>query len=122
MPVDLDTYLPALAARVSSAQMLKRGEIDGGDWQPKPNECHENATTWSELKEGFTPVRGWLYFGEAGLLVAHSVVRAPDGDLYDLTPSEASKDYPFLESALSEEDYGDLIVTRGISQLWLHRR
>lgn len=116
-PVDLNTYGPALAARVGNARMLRRAEIEGGDWQPQPNQCHENATVWCELKEGFAPVRGWLYFDQLGLLVAHSAVRAPDGELYDLTPSQASAEYPFLESDLSEEDFAELVEGRGISQL-----
>ena len=82
--VDLNTYRTALAAWIGNTRTLKRAVIEGGNWQSQPNRCLENATDWCELKEGFATVRGWRYFDQLGLLVAHSVVRAPDGELYDI--------------------------------------
>ena len=96
-------------ARVRKARKLRRAEVRQGDWVPHPNRCHENVSVWCEANDGYEPVRGWLYFDLPGLpmsrFVAHSAVRAPDGKLYDITPSRASQDYPFIESGLSEDDY-----------------
>lgn len=51
------------------------------------------------------------------LSVAHSAVKAPDGALYDITPTNASQDYPFIESKLSEEEYAELVETRGYGEI-----
>jgi hypothetical protein len=36
--------------------------------------------------------------------------------LYDITPSNATQEYPFLEAQLSEEDYADLVELQGRGQ------
>ncbi|MEY8210911.1 MAG: hypothetical protein RPT00_01510, partial [Gammaproteobacteria bacterium] len=79
------------------------------------------VSDWCENNPAYTPVRGWLYFDLPGLpqvkFVSHSVVRAPDNELYDITPSNASKDYPFVEGNLSEEEYADLIGIKGVTEI-----
>lgn len=121
MAVDVEAYGRRLLQRVADARTLRRAEITGGDWEPQPSRCHENVSVWCEMREGYTPVRGWLYFDLPGLafcrFVAHSAVRAPDGELYDITPSRASAEYPFVEGGLSEDEYADLVERRGISKL-----
>ena len=121
MPVDVEAYGQALLRRVAEARRLRRAEIAGGDWQPQPNWCHANVSVWCEVKEGYTPVRGWLYFDLPGLafcsFVAHSALRAPNGELYDITPSRTSAEYPFLEGGLSEDEYAELVETRGMCNL-----
>jgi hypothetical protein len=44
-------------------------------------------------------------------------VRAPDGLLYDITPSRAAQDYPFLAANLGEDDYAAL-VQGDTTRLW----
>lgn len=94
--------------------------IENGDWEPQPNFCHHNVSIWCQLRPEYIPVSGWLYFDLPGLnfvkFVAHSAVKAPDGELYDITPSE-TKDYPFIESELSEEEYAELVESKGFGEI-----
>lgn len=70
---------------------------------------------------GYSPVRGWLYFDFVDLLPfvlfnAHSVVRDPEGSLWDITPAQASQPYPFLMAEESNEEYAALIQS-GVSRI-----
>jgi hypothetical protein len=40
---------------------------------------------------------------------AHSVVRNPDGELVDITPSQANQPYPFLVALESDTEYDALV-------------
>ena len=119
--LDVNEYAKALCSRVGDAEMLKRAVIENGDWEPQFNLCHHNVSLWCELNTEYYPVRGWLYFDLPGInyvkFVAHSAVKAPDGALYDITPTNASQDYPFIESKLSEEEYAELVETRGYGEI-----
>lgn len=119
---DIKEYAKELYIKSSRAQMLKRAIIEGGDWQPKLNMCHHNVTEWCKHKPDFKPVRGWLYFDLPGLkyvkFVAHSAVRTPEGELYDITPSNASQDYPFIESDLSEEEFAEVVEANGYGEIY----
>lgn len=109
---EIEDYVACLYARIGEAKILGRAEIVGGDWQPEPNKCHHNVSIWCSHNDNFSPVRGWLYFDLPGLpsvmFMAHSAVLTPEGELSDITPSNASRDYPFLSSNLSEEEYEKL--------------
>jgi hypothetical protein len=60
------------------------------EWKPRVAECHDNVDYWVKHHVGYTEVRGWIYLmgSEPGPVVytAHSVVRGPDGELFDITP------------------------------------
>jgi len=119
---DARQYALSLRDRVGDAVVTGRAVIEGGDWQPRQNMCHHNATEWCELKPEFTPVRGWLYFDLPGLpnvrFVAHSVIRTPSGELSDITPHNATQDYPFLASGLTEEEFAHVVDELGIKELY----
>jgi hypothetical protein len=82
-PVNPDEYGQMLMQHAGEAQRLRRAEVRARDWTPQSNRCHENVTIWCESNDGYLPVRGWLFFDRPGLqharFVAHSAVRAPDG-------------------------------------------
>lgn len=119
--VDPDTYGQALMQRANEVAVVPRISVHVDDWMPQPNMCHYNVSYFCEHNAGHTPVRGWLYFELPGLTVAkflsHSVVRAPDGVLYDITPWEATQHYPFLASNLTEDEYADLVEEQGVGAL-----
>ena len=119
--IDFNEYAMTLYSQVDAAVILKRATIEGGDWEPQPNMCHHNVSIWCQHKPEFKVVRGWLYFDLLGLnyvkFVAHSAVRNPDGELFDITPASASQDYPFIESGLSEEKYAEFVETRGFGEI-----
>jgi len=119
--IDVNEYAKILYSRVDTAVMLKRAAIEGGDWEPQPNMCHHNVSTWCRHMSEYKAVRGWLYFDLPGLnyvkFLAHSAVQTPDGELLDITPSDASRDYPFIKSGLSEEKYAELVEIRGFGEI-----
>ena len=115
-------YAASLYARGHEAVILSRAEVVVGDWHPTANDCHGNVTEFCAYDPAYSPVRGWLYFDFGGYLdrvqfLPHSAVRAPDEGLYDITPSQASQQYPFLVADLPEQDYAALI-TSDVTRLW----
>jgi hypothetical protein len=117
-----NAYAAILYTRIGEAVMLRRKEIKFDEWRPVENECHANATQIHLQDPSYTPVRGWLFFDFGGYLdrvqfLAHSVVRAPNGELWDITPSRASQDYPFIPAQESEEEFKAL-VEGGTIRLW----
>src|SRR5258706_13269584 len=100
-PEQITEYAASLFDRCQEGVILSRAEVAMGDWKPQAKLCHENVTAWCESNARYEPSRGWLYFDLGGLLdhvlfIAHSAVRAPDGRLYDITPTDASRQYPFI--------------------------
>lgn len=100
-------------SKSEEAVILRRAEIIGGNWEPQANDCHRNVSTWCEHNEQYEPIRGWLYFDLPGAncvkFVAHSAVLTPEKELRDITPSNASQDYPFIPGNLPEEEYVSLV-------------
>ena len=47
---------------------------------------------------------------------AHSVVRDSDGVLWDVTPNETGRIYPFILAEETEQEYNDL-VEGGVSRI-----
>jgi hypothetical protein len=99
-----------LLRRVPEAQHIGVAEVTMGEWRPREHECHDNVAFWVEPNPGYRHVGGFLYFDWHGLLPtvrfnAHSLVEAPDGKLYEITPSRASARYPFLRHTGSLEDF-----------------
>jgi hypothetical protein len=117
LDADLTAYAIKLYARRSEGMLLKSASAKFQGWQPQLNMCHNNVATWCDYDPSYRPVRGWLYIELAGIFLAHSVVRIPNGELRDITPSNASQKYPFIIAEESETEYEELIMRRGISQV-----
>ena len=84
------------------------------DWQPTPHRCHDNVREWVKLYPKYIHVRGFLIAdhrpnSDGTLVIAHSVVGAPDGSLNDITPSELDVAYPFVTHTGKNEEF-DLIA------------
>jgi hypothetical protein len=80
--------------------------------------CHENADAFFRCHPDHPAVRGWLVteLGNAPgyfRLVAHSVNRAPDGTLVDVTPLSDTdrKAYRFVEHDGSDGRFNELKAT-----------
>jgi hypothetical protein len=78
-----------------------------GDWQPAEKDCHRNVDWWVHNHPTSRAVRGWLFFDFiAGAVFLgrrpfvrfqpHSVIADEAGALHDITPSRASRRYPFI--------------------------
>jgi hypothetical protein len=61
---------------------------------PAVAHCHENVDRYVLENPGFRAVRGWVTVPSHGSTVraAHSVVLAPDGKLFDITPFEDERE------------------------------
>jgi hypothetical protein len=119
--IELPEYSSRLYERRMTGVIVPPAVVSMGSWTPEANECHANASTWCKNMPDYSPVRGWLYFDFLDLwpfvlFNAHSVVRAPDGTLWDITPSQASQPYPFLTAEESESEYAKLIES-GVSRV-----
>lgn len=119
--INSEVYAKSLIQRVSEALAVEKIVVKVGEWEPQRKMCHDNASYFCEHNPEYVPVRGWLYFNLPGMsyvkFLAHSVVRAPNGTFYDITPWEATEHYPFLACNLSEDEYADLVETQGCNQL-----
>lgn len=105
----LQAYAASLFQRAHEAQVLPRPNVVTDGWQPAANDCHNNADRYCAENPNNTVVRGWLFFELPGApfcrFVSHSAVCNPEGQLFDITPNNASADYPFLSSGLAEAYY-----------------
>lgn len=110
-------YGQALYEKRDGAVELMWADCSGDNWKPRENDCHVNVTELCSIDSALVPVRGWLYysFDDIGKIqfVAHSVVKAIDGQLYDITPPNTVKRPPFILSGDSEEFFECLVVNVG---------
>lgn len=93
---------------------MRPARVELGGWKPTAKECHGNVSTWCQNTDGYSPVRGWLYFDFDDQLsyvrfVAHSVVRDAQGILWDITPQNATQPHPFNVAEEAEVNYQALI-------------
>ncbi len=112
-------YAEELNARLGEAVYLKRAEVKIGEWEPEYNMCHHNVSEWCLNDPSYKPVRGWLYFDALRRFKSHSAVLTLDGELFDITPSRASTEYPFLSANLSEEEYSALVEEAGVNDIYV---
>jgi hypothetical protein len=83
--MDRAGYEATILARLGEGVRVPFRDVRVGEWQPVPNDCHNNVDTWVGAHAEQTAVRGWLVESVCSL-TAHSVVRDQDGGLYDITP------------------------------------
>jgi hypothetical protein len=107
-------YATSLLQRAHTGIRLtpKPGVLEG--WSAQAHQCHSNAVEWCKRCSGYVRVPGWLYFSYGGALdyvrfAAHSVVKAPTGELCDITPSELTVPYPFIVAAETEAKYDEVV-------------
>jgi hypothetical protein len=93
----------------------------------KPHECHRNVHAFVASNDGYRAVGGWLFFDyrNAFLLgivptirfTAHSLVQDENGLMLDITPSQASQRYPFIEHPFGHDDFVQLVDGRQLSHV-----
>jgi hypothetical protein len=82
-------YVTGICCRMVEATRVPFRQASAGAWRPKVAECHQNVTAWVERNPKHAAVRGWVTWYPVlnGVrLTHHSVVQAPDGSLFDITP------------------------------------
>jgi hypothetical protein len=91
-------------------------------FQPAEQDCHRNVDLWCKDHPSHAPVRGWAVFEVYSPLgfcrfIPLSGVEDEAGILFDITPSRASRRYPFLKDELTEDEYVLLITNRQLINL-----
>jgi hypothetical protein len=100
----------SLLQRLNEATVINHRTVRIGDWTPERRHCHENVTIWIESNPQQKPIRGFLCFTFDGLLgfvqfQPHTVVEVEDGTLIDITPNDASQEYPFLRHTGTADEF-----------------
>jgi hypothetical protein len=89
-------------------------------------DCHQNAGTWARDKSGCKVVHGWMVFDHEktslGLVSLvnfnpHSIIETDDGERYDVTPSQASQRYPFLDHEGDADNFVRIVQDNSLSIL-----
>ena len=100
-------------------QSIELGWADCGneEWAPTEKNCHVNVTELCSVESTLKPIRGWLFYDLEGInkvkFVAHSVVQAEDGMLYDITPPNDKPRPPFIIATENEEYFEKLVINIG---------
>jgi hypothetical protein len=100
----------SVVKRLDQSVILRRVVARIGEWTPTVNRCHDNVAIWVAKKPQDKRVYGFIYVDmrpneRCIRLMAHSTVETEDGTLCDITPYEASIDYPFIRHSGSDEEF-----------------
>jgi len=113
----LEKYANDLYNRRHGAVELFWADCGNDEWAPQENNCHKNVTELCSLNKELKPIRGWLYFHVQDInmvrFVAHSVVKAPDGKYYDITPPNDVKRPPFIIATESGYEFENIVINIG---------
>jgi hypothetical protein len=104
-------------SRLGERVLLVRKDARIGDWKPKVHYCHDNVRHWVAKNPNHKHVFGFALFDFRVLsgcirIMPHSAVEDENGVLYDITPHEASQDYPFIRNTGSMDDFA-VLATAG---------
>jgi hypothetical protein len=109
------SYFRELRARRSEAKPVEFRQVRFNDGtEPEFWKCHDNVARWVNEDPDYLVALGWLLASGGLLLDRHSVVRGPDGTLFDLTPMHGPRP-PFLEHRGTSEEYD--AVAPGLPQV-----
>jgi len=100
----------SVAERLHQSVVLRRKVVHIGGWTPTVNRCHDNVAIWVAKNPQHKQVHGFFYVdlrpnAQCIRLMAHSAVETEDGTLCDITPREASIDYPFIRHLGTDEEF-----------------
>jgi len=87
--MDRAKYETEICQRLEGADLIPFRPVSTHDWQPAVAKCHDNVDTWVRMNPNHRVVRGWVTNGNYIVfigLTAHSIVRGPDGVMFDITP------------------------------------
>lgn len=123
--IDIQALRVGLYARRYAAVTVPYFERSLTSGPAREKDCHNNVDRFVLENPDHKPVRGWLVFDfhqpplwlfPVCRFTSHSVVEGPDGDLFDITPSKASRRYPFLRHEGPEGEF-EAIVLAGYGEI-----
>jgi hypothetical protein len=97
-PAGYESLATAIIDGLAAARRARSAEQVRPAAQPKPN-CHDAVDAWTVTHANTQPVRGWLVIEQEGAplrLIAHSLVRNPDGTLLDPSFVRGEPGFPFV--------------------------
>jgi hypothetical protein len=129
--MDINDLDPAVRLAVSVIRRCLAGEAINVPSRIMPryanafHRCHENVRDWVSRAPEYAQVYGFLVadrrpFSDGTLVIAHSVVRAPDGSLHDITPNELEISYSFVPHAGTPQEFeliGDAVNPDGMVEV-----
>src|SRR5258706_3222356 len=85
-------------------------------YDPTLHRCHDNVREFVAKFPAYTHVCGFFVanrqpIADTTLVIAHSAVRAPDGSLNDITPSELDVRHPFVPHTGTPEQFELIAAT-----------
>lgn len=100
----------SVVRRLDDAVILRRKIAHIGEWTPVKHRCHDNVAYWVARRHHHKHVYGFIYMdlrphSNCIRLTAHSAVETEDGTLCDITPHDASADYPFIRHLGTDEEF-----------------
>jgi hypothetical protein len=100
----------SVVKRLDQSVILRRKVAHIGEWTPTVNRCHDNVAIWVAKRPAHKHVRGFIYMdlgpnAQCIRLMAHSAVETEDGTLCDITPHEASINYPFIRHLGTDAEF-----------------
>jgi len=100
----------SVVKRLDQSVILRHIFARIGEWTPTANRCHDNVAIWVAKKPQHKHVHGFIYMdlrprAQCIRLMAHSAVETEDGTLCDITPHEASVNYPFIRHLGTDEEF-----------------
>jgi hypothetical protein len=100
----------SVVKRLHQSVILHRKIVHIGRWTPTISRCHDNVAIWVAKNPQHKHVHGFIYMDLRPntyciRLMAHSVVETEDGTLCDITPPEASTEYPFIRHLRTDEEF-----------------
>ena len=121
--MDRKSYEADICARLKDARPVPCKPVSLPDWHPVLGDCHANVDAWIKTCPGSAAVRGWVAWYQVfpGMkLTAHSVVRGPNGELYDITippprPGESRAWQKFVPHEGDEQLFRDMKKDAGKS-------
>ncbi|WP_028227364.1 hypothetical protein [Paraburkholderia ferrariae] len=109
-------YEAGICGRLPEAEAIPFRPVVMADGRPRISECHQNVDAWVAAHPDCTAVRGWGTYLDQGLLgvklTAHSVVRAPDHMLFDITPLADERIRPFMRFVSHTGDDKSFVIER----------
>lgn len=119
--VDIGDMCRSMYERMDEARVVPFTRREPVGWTFKSGECYANVDGWVRDNSTSIAVRGWLVFDWPLLSIVrftpHSVIEEADGRLIDITPSQASRRYPFLRHDEGSEAFDKLVGGRLIVHL-----